>query len=557
MAVANKDARARTGRDMQCSMPTHAADVTSTSMVTGRRGDVFAMLPLASASANAASDAKNLSMALDRLKLARVRGVMIDVWWGVVERAAPRSYAWDGYVELIGMCRARGLEAHCVLSFHACGSSVGDGGCAIPLPPWAAAANGDDYFTDARGGQSREYLSLWSDETRARCRGDRSPSECYGEFAERFAERFADDIRDGVITQVIVGLGPCGELRYPSYCARRRWGFPGAGALQCYDERARAAWAMDAASRGGVPEWGRAPPNDGARYNADPDGRALDVVVLDCGGSGGGERREASESESDDDGGEQSPERKQRRLAMSRSASSASNSLADLRVSSALSISSLLENSRRHDDNEDEDAFFREAYATARGKHFLSWYARELTAHADRVLERVCDAFHRAGVDPEIGIKCPGVHWWVKHPSRAAECAAGYYGADGESAYAEIVRTCAKFNASLTFTCVEMRDIEHDAAHMCSPETLLAQVLRDCATHGVRVHGENALFRLDDDAYSQILRAYGKINTGDDDNGANTNMGALSSFTFLRSCDALFEEENFARFTDFIRRMSA
>lgn len=88
---------------------------------------------------------------------------------------------------------------------------------------------------------------------------------------------------------------------------------------------------MDAASRGGVPEWGRAPPNDGARYNADPDGRALDVVVLDCGGSGGSggsERREASESESDDDSGEQSPERKQRRLAMSRSASSASNSLA-------------------------------------------------------------------------------------------------------------------------------------------------------------------------------------------------------------------------------------
>lgn len=31
-----------------------------------------------------------------------------------------------------------------------------------------------------------------------------------------------------------MGLGPCGELRYPAYRGDR-WSYPGVGAFQCYD----------------------------------------------------------------------------------------------------------------------------------------------------------------------------------------------------------------------------------------------------------------------------------------------------------------------------------
>jgi hypothetical protein len=43
-----------------------------------------------------------------------------------------------------------------------------------------------------------------------------------------------------VITEVTVGMGPAGELRYPSYpvclpTGDGRWRFPGVGEFQCYD----------------------------------------------------------------------------------------------------------------------------------------------------------------------------------------------------------------------------------------------------------------------------------------------------------------------------------
>lgn len=36
----------------------------------------------------------------------------------------------------------------------------------------------------------------------------------------------------GVITEVEVGLGACGELRYPSYPERHGWKYPGIGEFQ-------------------------------------------------------------------------------------------------------------------------------------------------------------------------------------------------------------------------------------------------------------------------------------------------------------------------------------
>ncbi len=56
------------------------------------------------------------------------------------------------------------------------------------------------------------------------------------DFIAAFADEFGD-LLGGVITEVTIGMGPAGELRYPSYPeGDGRWRFPGIGQFQCYDK---------------------------------------------------------------------------------------------------------------------------------------------------------------------------------------------------------------------------------------------------------------------------------------------------------------------------------
>ncbi|KAJ1492846.1 glycoside hydrolase superfamily [Baffinella frigidus] len=59
----------------------------------------------------------------------------------------------------------------------------------------------------------------------------------YGDFIAAFAERFAAFIPN-VVVEAQIGLGPAGELRYPSY-PLAHWHFPGIGQFQCYDRYMR------------------------------------------------------------------------------------------------------------------------------------------------------------------------------------------------------------------------------------------------------------------------------------------------------------------------------
>lgn len=47
-----------------------------------------------------------------------------------------------------------------------------------------------------------------------------------------FRENMEDFISSGVIIDIEVGLGPAGELRYPSYSETQGWVFPGIGEFQ-------------------------------------------------------------------------------------------------------------------------------------------------------------------------------------------------------------------------------------------------------------------------------------------------------------------------------------
>ena len=47
-----------------------------------------------------------------------------------------------------------------------------------------------------------------------------------------FRVEFDEFFEDGSITEIEIGLGACGELRYPSYPAKHGWEYPGIGEFQ-------------------------------------------------------------------------------------------------------------------------------------------------------------------------------------------------------------------------------------------------------------------------------------------------------------------------------------
>lgn len=47
-----------------------------------------------------------------------------------------------------------------------------------------------------------------------------------------FRAEFDEFFEDGVICEIEIGLGPCGELRYPSCPAKYGWKYPGIGEFQ-------------------------------------------------------------------------------------------------------------------------------------------------------------------------------------------------------------------------------------------------------------------------------------------------------------------------------------
>lgn len=67
---------------------------------------------------------------------------------------------------------------------------------------------------------NREYISFWADEVPGAVCG-RSPIECYTDFMRSFHSAFANDIGEA-IEEIVVGCGPCGELRLVFVrCSRR------------------------------------------------------------------------------------------------------------------------------------------------------------------------------------------------------------------------------------------------------------------------------------------------------------------------------------------------
>ncbi|KAI3469887.1 hypothetical protein Pfo_026550 [Paulownia fortunei] len=181
-----------------------------------------------------------------------------------------REYNWGGYSELLEMAKKHGLKVQAVMSFHQCGGNVGDS-CTIPLPKSVVEEIDKDpdlAYTDQWGRRNYEYLSLGCD-TLPVLKG-RSPVQCYSDFMRAFRDTFEHLLGDTIV-EIQVGMGPAGELRYPSYPEQNgTWKFPGIGAFQCYDKYMLSSLKA-AAEAFGKPEWGHTGPTDAGHYNNWPE----------------------------------------------------------------------------------------------------------------------------------------------------------------------------------------------------------------------------------------------------------------------------------------------
>ncbi|OVA20131.1 Glycoside hydrolase [Macleaya cordata] len=215
---------------------------------------------------------KAIAMSLKALKLAGVHGIMVEVWWGIVERSSPSEYDWHLYEELFKLISESGLKLHVALSFHSNMklSSNSQGGVSLPL--WIVEIgrlNRNIYYRDQNGFSNDDYLTLGVDQIPLFC--GRTALQCYEDFMLSFMNKF-EQLMGGVIEEISIGLGPSGELRYPAHPSNDgRWRFPGIGEFQCYDKYMMEHLEMSACQEG-KPEWGCKGPQNAGCYNSLPSG---------------------------------------------------------------------------------------------------------------------------------------------------------------------------------------------------------------------------------------------------------------------------------------------
>ncbi|RZB83633.1 beta-amylase-like [Glycine soja] len=216
---------------------------------------VYVMLPLGVVTNdNVLQDSAGLKNQLKELHAAGVDGVMVDVWWGIVESKGPQQYDWSAYRTLFKLVQDCKMKLQPIMSFHQCGGNVGDS-VFIPLPKWVLEIGELDpniFYTNNKGIRNKECISLGVD-NQPLFHG-RTPIELYTDYMRSFRENMKDFLESELMIDIEVGLGPAGELRYPSYTQNQGWVFPGIGQFQCYDKYLKDDF-KEAATREGHPEW--------------------------------------------------------------------------------------------------------------------------------------------------------------------------------------------------------------------------------------------------------------------------------------------------------------
>ncbi|KAH7857311.1 hypothetical protein Vadar_011191 [Vaccinium darrowii] len=213
---------------------------TSTSRTGSKPIDgvrLYVGLPLDAVSdCNTINHERAITAGLKALKLLGVDGVELPIWWGIAEKEAMGKYEWSGYLKLAEMVQKAGEQYRGCLSLSVDDLPVLDG---------------------------------------------KSPIQVYGNFCESFKSSFSAFL-GSTITGISIGLGPDGELRYPShYHPSKNNQIRGVGEFQCYDENMLTNLKQHAEAFGN-PLWGLSGPHDSPTYDQLPNSNSF---VNENGGS--------------------------------------------------------------------------------------------------------------------------------------------------------------------------------------------------------------------------------------------------------------------------------
>jgi hypothetical protein len=161
-------------------------------------------------------------------KELKVDGITTDVWWGVVEKEEGH-YDFEYYKEYARVVKEAGLKWIPIISTHSAQIGNVNDNVDIPIPAFAWTKGPDMAFKSSTGKISREYLSIWAPEAEI----------LYKKFMVAFRDTFAP--YNSIIEKIYIGVGPSGELRYPSY-GGKDWHYPDIGELQVYSDSAKASF---------------------------------------------------------------------------------------------------------------------------------------------------------------------------------------------------------------------------------------------------------------------------------------------------------------------------
>ncbi|MGA1837985.1 family 14 glycosylhydrolase [Herbiconiux sp. 11R-BC] len=184
-----------------------------------------------------------------------VDAVAVDVWWGKTEPERG-TFDWAYYDKVFAAITAAGLDVVPMMSFHQCGGNVGDT-CNIPVPAfvwepfqicgvagWCSSQPVENFYRSEYGNDDREATSPWGVGNERTLRDMR-------DLMNAFEEHYSSGVTDyrSRFPEITIGLGPAGELRFPSYASHDRSvpgdpaGYPNRGTFQSYTPAAVQAFA--------------------------------------------------------------------------------------------------------------------------------------------------------------------------------------------------------------------------------------------------------------------------------------------------------------------------